>query len=114
MAGSDPEHGEQVPDCLTCSACCRTDIQGLIAVYDSDVAAWRARNRPDLIAGLVPGRFGGRAFATTPAGACVHLGTAHSPHACNIYAERGETCRGFPPGCARCHQFRREAGVTAD
>ena len=110
--GAKVEGGADVPDCLTCSACCRTDIAGLIAVYDQDVAGWRARGRHDLIAGLVPGRFGGRAFATTRRGACVHLGTAASPHACNIYEERGETCRGFPPGCARCHQFRSEAGVT--
>lgn len=100
------------PDCLTCSACCRTDIAGLIAVYEHDVALWRLRGRDDLIAQLVPGRFGGLAFATTRAGACVHLGTEQSPHACNIYEDRGETCRGFPPGCARCHQFRREAGVV--
>lgn len=100
------------PDCLTCSACCRTGIAGLIAVYDHDVARWRTRGRHDLVAQLVPGRFGGQAFATTRAGACVHLGSADSPHACNIYEERGETCRGFPPGCARCHQFRQEAGIV--
>ena len=107
-AVSDPPE----PDCLTCSACCRTGIAGLITVYPQDVARFRAHGREDLVRGLVPGRFGGLAFATTRAGACVHLGTAASPHACGIYPVRGETCRGFPPGCARCHQFRSEAGVT--
>jgi Fe-S-cluster containining protein len=99
------------PDCLTCSACCRTDIKGLIAVYEQDIVRWREQGRTDLEQSLEPGRFGGLAFKTTERGACVHLGTADSPHACNIYEERGETCRGFPAGCARCHQFRQEAGI---
>lgn len=102
---------QDVPDCLTCSACCRTDVQGLIAVYERDVVRWLERGRMDLVQSLGPGRFGGVAFKATPQGACVHLGTAESPHACGIYDERGETCRGFPAGCARCHQFRQEAGV---
>ena len=99
------------PDCLTCSACCRTDIEGLIAVYEQDVVRWRTTGRKDLIDGLVPGRFGGQAFATTRAGACIHLGTADNRHACGIYEDRGVTCRGFPPGCDRCHEFRRDAGI---
>jgi Fe-S-cluster containining protein len=101
-----------VPDCLTCSACCRTDIKGLIAVYDRDIDHWRKRGRLHLVQSLEPGRFGGVAFKTTEQGACVHLGTAESEHACGIYEDRGETCRGFPAGCARCHQFRQEAGIT--
>ena len=105
-------HEDAAPDCLTCSACCRTDIEGLITVYPEDVVRMRERGRDDIVRRLVPGRFGGLAFATTRGGACVHLGTEGNRHACNIYEDRGATCRGFPPGCARCHQFRREAGVS--
>ncbi|MDH5675020.1 MAG: YkgJ family cysteine cluster protein [Myxococcales bacterium] len=102
----------EVPDCLTCGACCRTDIDGLIAVYPQDLVRFRDRGRPELSEAVVPGRFGGLAFATTSDGACVHLGTADSACACAIYEERGETCRGFPAGCPRCHQFRYDAGVV--
>lgn len=72
---------------------------------------WRRQGREDLLEQLQPGHFGELAFATTPAGACVHLGTASSPNACRIYDVRGTTCREFEAGSWQCHEFRRDHGL---
>jgi len=76
-----------------------------------DIVRWRRAGHAALVAQLVPGHFGELAFASTEEGACVHLGTAASPHACSIYEERGTTCREFEKGSWQCHEFRRDAGL---
>jgi Fe-S-cluster containining protein len=76
-----------------------------------DIVRWRRSGREDIAARLVPGHFGEQAFAFTPEGACVHLGTPASPNACSIYAERGTTCREFEKGSWQCREFRRDAGL---
>lgn len=102
---------EPALDCLACGACCRSGHDGRILVPAQDLVRWRALGRDDLLAALQPGHFGESAFATTPAGACVHLGTADSPHACRIYEVRGTTCREFERGSWQCREFRRDAGL---
>jgi Fe-S-cluster containining protein len=98
-------------DCLTCGACCRTGHDGRILIPEEDLTRWRRIGREDLVAAVQPGHFGMMAFATRPDGACVHLGTASSPHACRIYEDRGTTCREFERGSWQCREFRREAGI---
>lgn len=106
-----PADATEELDCLTCGACCRQASDGRILVPEEDIVRWRRTGREDLVALLVPGHFGEMAFAYTPAGACVHLGTGESPHACRIYPERGSTCREFEKGSWQCHEFRRDAGL---
>ena len=98
-------------DCLTCGACCRTGSDGRILVPADDIVRWRRIGRPDIAERLQPGHFGELAFATTAAGACVHLGTAESPNACRIYDDRGTTCRDFERGSPQCREFRRDFGI---
>lgn len=74
-----------------------------------DIVRWRRAGRDDLAQQLVEGHFSEMAFAATPDGACVHLGTPASPNACSIYADRGTTCREFQKGSWQCREFRREA-----
>jgi Fe-S-cluster containining protein len=98
-------------DCLTCGACCRTGRGGTILIPDEDLVRWRRAGRHDLAEAVQPGHFGLAAFATRPDGACVHLGTDGSPHACQIYPDRGTTCRDFERGSWQCREFRRDLGV---
>ncbi len=98
-------------DCLMCGACCRTGADGRILIPEEDLLRWRSTGREDIAAAVQPGHFGLVAFATTDAGACVHLGTAESPHACQIYEVRGTTCRDFLKGSPQCHEFRRDVGL---
>ncbi len=98
-------------DCLTCGACCRQGSDGRILVPAEDVVRWKRAKRSDILAQLVPGHFGEQAFASTPEGACVHLGTSESRHACRMYEDRGTTCREFERGSWQCHEFRRDAGL---
>ena len=98
-------------DCLTCGACCRSGHDGRILVPEEDLVRWRRIGRPELVEQLQPGHFGEMAFATTPEGACVHLGTAASENACRIYEDRGTTCREFEKGSWQCLEFRRDRGV---
>jgi Fe-S-cluster containining protein len=98
-------------DCLACGACCRQASDGRILVPAEDLLRWKRHKRIEILAAIVPGHFGEMAFACTQDGACVHLGTATSPHACRIYEDRGTTCREFERGSWQCHQFRREAGL---
>ena len=98
-------------DCLTCGACCRTGRGGTILVPEEDLVRWRRAGRDDLADAVQPGHFGLVAFATTPDGHCVHLGTDASPNACNIYDDRGTTCRDFERGSWQCLEFRRDLGV---
>lgn len=98
-------------DCLTCGACCRTGHDGRILIPEEDLLRWRSLGREDLVEKTQPGHFGLVAFATTPAGACVHLGTDESENACQIYAIRGTTCREFERGSWQCHEFRRDSGL---
>jgi len=98
-------------DCLQCGVCCRTGGDGRILVPADDLVRWKRIGREDLLLKLQPGHFGELAFATTPEGACVHLGTAASPHACQIYEDRGTTCREFEKGSPQCHEFRRDFGL---
>ncbi|MGB0678429.1 MAG: YkgJ family cysteine cluster protein [Polyangiales bacterium] len=102
-----------IPDCLRCGACCRSGADGRILIPAADLARWRRQGREDLVRQTQPGHFGERAFATTPKGHCVHLGTASQPHACRIYPDRASTCREFAAGSLQCHQFRRDAGLEA-
>lgn len=98
-------------DCIACGACCRTGRDGCILVPAADLVRWRRIGREDIVAQLQPGHFGELAFATRADGACVHLGTAESVHACAIYEVRGTTCRDFERGSPQCHEFRRDAGL---
>jgi Fe-S-cluster containining protein len=98
-------------DCLTCGACCRTGRDGRILVPEADLVRWRRLGRLDLTLATQPGHFGERAFATTSDGACVHLGTAASPHACRIYELRATTCLEFEKGSWQCLEFRRDRGL---
>jgi Fe-S-cluster containining protein len=108
-------HGERVAenlgelDCLACGACCRQASDGRILVPVDDIVRWRRSGRDDLVAQLVEGHFSEMAFASTDAGACVHLGTASCENACRIYDVRGTTCREFERGSWQCLEFRREA-----
>ena len=99
-------------DCLACGVCCRQASDGRILVPAEDIVRWRRAGREDLVAQLVPGHFGELAFAHTEAGACVHLGTEASPHACSVYEDRGTTCREFERGSWQCLEFRRDAGLS--
>ncbi|HJL03233.1 MAG TPA: YkgJ family cysteine cluster protein [Polyangiaceae bacterium LLY-WYZ-15_(1-7)] len=98
-------------DCLACGVCCRTGHDGRILIPPEDLVRWRAMGRDDIAEAVQPGHFGMVAFATRPDGSCVHLGTSESPHACQIYALRGTTCREFEKGSRQCHEFRRDAGL---
>lgn len=108
--GSEPVPHEEL-DCLRCGVCCRQASDGRILVPEADIVRWRRAGRTDLVAQLVPGHFGELAFAYTEEGACVHLGTPESPHACSVYEDRGTTCREFEKGSWQCLEFRREAGL---
>lgn len=98
-------------DCLQCGACCRTGKGGTLLVPEQDLVRWRRMGRHDVARATQPGHFGMAAFATTEEGACTHLGTAESPHACAIYDIRGTTCREFEKGSPQCHEFRRDFGL---
>lgn len=98
-------------DCLTCGACCRTGTDGRILVPEQDLVRWRGLGRPDLVAATQPGHFGLVGFATHGDGSCVHLGTATSDNACQIYEIRGTTCREFERGSPQCYEFRSDFGV---
>lgn len=102
--------GEEL-DCLRCGACCRQASDGRILVSEQDLLRWKRQGRTDILGQIAPGHFGLRAFASTRQGACVHLGTVDSAHACRIYEDRGTTCRDFERGCDQCHEFRRDAGL---
>jgi len=98
-------------DCLACGACCRQASDGRILVPADDLVRWRRLGRDDILGQLVDGHFGERAFAYTPEGACVHLGTSFSENACRIYEDRGTTCHEFEKGSWQCREFRRDAGL---
>ncbi len=99
-------------DCLTCGACCRTGADGRILIPEEDLVRWKRIGRGDIASQTQPGHFGLRAFATTAEGACVHLGTAVSENACQIYEDRGTTCRDFERGSPQCLEFRRDFGIA--
>lgn len=98
-------------DCLDCGACCRTGRGGTILIPEDDLLRWRRIGRDDIAEAVQPGHFGLVAFATTPEGACVHLGADGAPHACRIYEHRGTTCRDFERGGWQCREFRRDFGL---
>jgi Fe-S-cluster containining protein len=99
-------------DCLLCGACCRTGQDGRLLVPADDLVRWRRIGRGDLALRIQPGHFGLDAFATQPDGSCTHLGTSNEPNACQIYEDRGTTCREFERGSPQCLEFRRDFGVT--
>jgi len=99
-------------DCLVCGACCRTGQDGRILIPAEDLVRWRRIGRTDLTLRIQPGHFGLDAFATAPDGSCTHLGTSMEPNACQIYEDRGTTCREFVRGSPQCLEFRRDFGVT--
>lgn len=98
-------------DCLKCGACCRTGADGRLLVPPEDLVRWRSIGRDDIAAAIQPGHFDLVAFATTEAGACVHLGTSENENACAIYEHRGTTCRDFERGGPQCREFRRDFGL---
>ncbi len=98
-------------DCLECGVCCRQASDGRILIPAEDLTRWQKLGRQDLLDQVVPGHFGEMAFAYTAEGACVHLGTPTSPHACRVYEDRGTTCREFERGSWQCREFRRDAGL---
>ncbi len=100
-------------DCLTCGVCCRTGHDGRILIPEEDLLRWKRIGREDLTKAIQPGHFGLAAFATDDQGACVHLGTAESEHACQIYEIRGTTCRDFERGSRQCLEFRRDFGIDS-
>jgi Fe-S-cluster containining protein len=95
---------------LTCGACC-FQRPGTILVSERDLVRWKRAGRTDISERLEPGHFGQMAFMMAPSGACVHHGIAGEPHACQIYAERSETCRSFEAGSWQCLEFRRDRGI---
>ena len=97
-------------DCLACGACCRTGSDGRILIPPEDLLRWRALGRDHIAEAVQPGHFGMLGFATRNDGSCVHLGTAGSANACQIYAIRGTTCRDFERGSKQCLEFRKDAG----
>ena len=112
---SQLSHPEPLPadelDCLTCGACCRQASDGRFLVPAEDLVRWQSQGRSDLLERIVPGHFGEMAFAFTAAGACVHLGTSECANACQIYEDRGTTCREFERGSWQCREFRRDVGL---
>ncbi len=97
-------------DCLSCGACCH-QRPGTILVSDADLVRWKRSERHDILAQLEPGHFGQLAFVIGDGGACVHHGSPDEPHACQIYADRGDTCRDFEAGSWQCREFRRDRGI---
>jgi Fe-S-cluster containining protein len=97
-------------DCLECGACC-FQRPGTIFVSDADLVRWKRDRRADILAQVEPGHFSQMAYRMGANGACVHHGTESEPHACRIYADRGETCRSFEAGSPQCLEFRRDRGV---
>ena len=98
-------------DCLTCGACCY-QRPGTILVEQRDLVRWKRLNRNDILSQLEPGHFGQQAFRMSTAGCCVHHGNAESPHACQIYNVRSETCINFERGSRQCLEFRRDRGLS--
>jgi hypothetical protein len=98
-------------DCLRCGACCRSGEDGRILIPPEDLMRWRRIGRIDLALRIQPGHFGLSAFATRADGSCTHLGTSTEPNACQIYEDRGTTCRDFKKGSPQCLEFRRDFGV---
>jgi Fe-S-cluster containining protein len=110
MTSAAPQTPAQF-DCLLCGACCY-QRPGTILVEASDLVRWKRARRDDILDQLEPGHFGHMAFKMAATGACVFHGTAHLPHACNIYADRSETCIRFEQGSRQCLEFRRDRGVV--
>jgi Fe-S-cluster containining protein len=98
-------------DCRACGVCCR-DVGNVVLVSADDIVRWKREARADILDGLVEGHFSQLAFPTTPAGACVHQGTAGHANDCSIYETRGESCRAVEPGSAECLSYRRIAGLA--
>ena len=96
---------------LTCGAGCRSWHGRRALDREEDVVRWGRIGRRERVEQLQPGHFGEMAFATTPEGACVNLGTAASDNACRIDEDRGTTCREFEKGSWQCLEFRRDRGV---
>jgi Fe-S-cluster containining protein len=97
-------------DCVTCGACCH-QRPGTILVSELDLVRWKRANRTDILSQLEPGHFSQMAFQMNAQGACVHHGREGEPHACQIYADRSDTCRDFEAGSQQCLEFRRERNV---
>jgi Fe-S-cluster containining protein len=72
---------------------------------------WRRIGREDIARQIQPGHFGLEAFATRDDGSCVHLGSDLGPNACQIYEQRGTTCREFEAGSTQCLEFRRDFSI---
>jgi Fe-S-cluster containining protein len=115
VTGTASDTAEDTPaspelDCLTCGACC-FQRPGTILVSDNDLVRWKRAGQEHILERLTEGHFGHSAFAMGPSGGCVHHGTAEEPHACQIYADRGDTCRDFEAGSWQCLEFRRDRGI---
>lgn len=105
FVGNDTEF-----DCVTCGACCY-QRPGTILVSSDDLVRWKRAARVDILEQLEDGHFGQMAFKMGSHGACVHHGIPEAPHACQIYADRSDTCRDFSAGSRQCLEFRRDKGI---
>ncbi len=77
----------------------------------ADIVRWRRIGRQDIVDSLVEGHFSEMAFPQGPSGACKYFGTPSEPNGCQIYSDRGTTCREFEVGGWQCLEMRRERGV---
>ena len=98
-------------DCLECGRCCY-QREGTILVSAADLVRWHRERRFDVLDAIGPGHFSQQAFQHGATGACIHHGMPGAPHACAIYATRGDTCREFEVGSRQCLEFRREGSVA--
>ncbi len=97
-------------DCLQCGACCY-QRPGTILVPEADLVRFKGAGRDDILAQLEPGHFSQMAFKMNEQGCCVFHGREGAPHECQIYEERGTTCRQFEAGSQQCLEFRRDRGI---
>lgn len=111
-SNNSPPSSAAVFDCLRCGACCY-QRPGTILIEAEDLVRWKRTGRENILSRLEPGHFGHMAFQMAASGACVFHGTATEPHACQIYAERSETCIRFEQGSKQCLEFRRDRGIVS-
>lgn len=100
-----------IPDCLTCGACCRDVGDGAALVSADDLVRWRREGRDDILTRLVPGHFSQQGLPTHENGTCIYLAQSDGRVACTIYETRGWACHALEPGSPQCHAYRRAEGL---